>query len=213
MKLPSQGDMVTAILHHYVVASPAQKRAGRDWYPAAGRIVEQLAELTGTDVRRFAHALAALSPRNPWRWNVADAYSYAVAKNEGRMMPTATTFRKNQNAAWRALEQDETPWLTAAPKVYSFVDAIMGDTEAVVVDMWAVRAATNGLVNRVHTKAQYKAVADAYKAAADMIHAVNPRDLQAIVWLHIRAEKLAITNHVHVYKAGTHEHVKAVLDA
>jgi hypothetical protein len=212
-KLPSHGDMVTAIVGYYDSASPAQRADGQAWYPLAQGIVEAIGKATNTDVVKVAYALAALSPRNPWRWNVADCYSYCAARRAGLTMPKATTFKRNQVAAWTALGQDGQPWLSAAPKVNAFVAAIMGNPLSVVVDVWAVKAATHGLADYVGTDKRYLAVAAAYTEAA-ALRGVLPRDMQAIVWLVVQTEGLASSRtgrHDKAFKAGTHPLVVELL--
>ena len=71
--------MIAAILATYREASEDQRSAGAAWYPTAGRMVSAIADSAGLPAVRVAFAMAALSPRNPWRWNVADAYRYAHA--------------------------------------------------------------------------------------------------------------------------------------
>jgi hypothetical protein len=137
MKHPDHGDMVANILDVWDRATPAQRAAGERWYSSAYDLATMIADRTGIDTRRVVMAIAALSPRNPWRWNVFDAYSFAVARAEGRTCPTATTFKRNWAAAWRALDPDtDQPWLTSALKVRAFVKAIIGDETSVVVDAW-----------------------------------------------------------------------------
>lgn len=205
-------DMVANIADTYARASQAQRESGRRWYPTAKTVVTAIAEATGMNDVRVCYALAALSPRNPWRWNVADAYSYAEARAQGRSMPRATTFKRNQLKAWQALGQDGQPWSTSAPKVTAFVAAIMGVEDAVVVDVWAYRVATTTTTKAVSTKA-YRAVEAAYAEAAELA-GETPRDMQAITWLVAQTEGLATHRtgrHDLTFKAGTAALVMALL--
>jgi len=206
-------DMVANILAYYDSASEAQKAEGRNWYSVAGGIVATIAKATGTQENRVAYALAALSPRNPWRWNVFDAYSYAAARAEGRIMPKATTFKRNQLNAWQALAQDGQPWVSAAPKVRAFVAAILGDETAVVVDTWAYRVATLRKPSNVVRPNEYGPIAHAYNIAANL-RGEAPAHMQAIVWVVAVTEGLAshrTGRHDLAFKAGTPEWLKAAL--
>lgn len=208
-------DEVANILSYYDSATEAQRADGQAWYPLAGRIVEAIASATDTDAVRVAYALSALSPRNPWRWNVADAYSYAAARKAGMTMPSATTFKRNQLAAWQALGQDGQPWKTAAPKVTAFVAAIMGAPEAVVIDTWAFRAATGRSPkgSEAGKASVYDRLAEAYTIAAS-VRGVEPRAMQAIVWLVVQTEGLASLRkgrHDLSFKAGTPDFVRELL--
>jgi len=205
MKHLDHDDMVANILHYRHSATPEQEEAGIRWYPAAHRIVAAIADATGISDIRVCYALAALSPRNPWRWNVADAYAYASARAEGRTMPKATTFKRCQLTAWQALASDGQPWSTAAPKVNAFVRCIMGDVLEVVVDTWAVRVASGGQFSTVANDKAYAKVARAYVAAAELLGEL-PRDVQAITWIVAQTEGLATLRkgrHDLTFKAGT----------
>jgi hypothetical protein len=196
-------------------ASDAEREEGTAWYPLASRIVTAIAEATDTDVVRVTYTLAALSPRNPWLWNVADCYSYALASREGSPRPTATTFERNRQAAWRAMSQDGHPWVDAAPKVKAFVAAILGDSEAVVVDIWAYRVAV-GHEPTNHGKfraSQYEPIAEAYRNAARR-RGVTPRTMQAVTWLVAQSEGLASRRkgrHDLVFKRDTPAFVRTLL--
>lgn len=203
--------MQSAILATYQRASSADIATGRDWYPSAGRIVRAIAaEANACGVRsmppeRVASAVAALSPRNPWYWNIADAHAFALAAASDGPMPTATTFSANARRAWSMLRGDSgADWSTEAPKVRAFVRAIMGDADSVVVDVWAMRVATGGLRDAVRP-GEYAAVAGAYRDASGIV-GESPCDLQAITWLIGQREGMGsarIGRHDRTLKRGT----------
>lgn len=207
-------DMVTNIIAYWNSATPAQRKAGTTWYSTAADLVALIAERTGIEAMRVAYALAALSPKNPWRWNVFDAYAFAQARAEGRTMPKATTFKRNQIAAWTALGQDGQPWNTAAPKVNAFVNCIMArGGYAVVVDVWAVRVATGGAKSEVRNQRQYDLVANAYASAAAYLDE-EPAVVQAVTWLVAQSEGLASHRrgrHDLAFKAGTPDFLKEAI--
>lgn len=221
--------MVAAIVATYRDASPEDIAAGVAWYPTAGRMVAAIADSApiaghGTvPQHRVAFALAALSPRNPWRWNVADAYAFthaaaAVLSGEpDNGPPAATTFGSNRAAAWRALgimgATMGDPWASAAPKVRAFVSAILGDAHAVVVDVWAIRVATGGALDAVRP-GEYGRVAAAYQDAAAIV-GIAPRDVQAITWLVAQRAGLGSnrrSDHTLAFKRGTPAIVRSWFD-
>lgn len=217
--LPDHATMVANIVAAYRRASTGTRDEGRAWYPAAQRAVQGIAADQGVDPARVAFCLSALSPRNPWLWNVADTYHFVVAHKAGGPMPSATTFLRNREKAWKALGQDEHPWTSAAPKVTAFVKAVNGIEDAVVVDTWAARAALNGGFARAgrgfasFRPAQYEAFVAAYREAALTV-GETPRDLQAIVWLQVQSEGLGTERtgrHDLAFKAGTPAFVKDLL--
>ncbi len=198
--LPSHEAMVANILAAYRRATPAQVAAGDAWYPLAGDIVRGIADAAFMPVSRVALTLAALSPRNPWRWNVADAYHFVVAARDGEARPSATTFGRNTEAAWKAAHGDANPWKSSALKVRAFAACIAGDEHAVVVDTWATRVATAGSRDRVATDAEYRRIAAAYDEAA-WLEYVSPSVMQAITWTVALSEGGA--PHATAYKVGT----------
>lgn len=211
--LPDHDAMVAAIVATYRDASDAQRDAGRSWYPAAGAIVDAIAADTGRTRASVAYAMAALSPRNPWRWNVQDAYAFACAAREGAdRPPSATTFATNVDRAWSAIN-GAIPWTTAAPKVRAFVAAILGDDSAVVVDTWAIRVATGGAMIDV-TDREYAHVVEAYREAAERIGA-DARDVQAVTWTVAQDAGLASSRrgrHDLTFKRGTAPFVRALFE-
>lgn len=209
----AEGDYVAAILHYYDSADEVQRAAGARWYSTAGELVRMIADDTGVDSEAVAYGMAALSPRNPWRWNVFDVWSYALAAAEGRTMPKANTFKRNQAVAWACVNGQVGTWATSAPKVRAFVAAILGDENSVVVDTWAVRVATFGAESRVRNDKHYVTLAHAYNVAANL-RGVPPAVMQATTWIVGQTEGLATLRrgrHDLAFKAGTPEWLKEAL--
>lgn len=205
-------DMVAAVIETYGRTTPESRAAGRAWYPTAGRMVRSIALDTLTPAERVAGALAALSPRNPWRWNVADAYVFATAyaANPHGPIPCATTFSVNRGNAWLALAGDSPRGI----KVRAFVAAILGDHGAVVIDTWAVRIATRGALRDVRD-AEYGPIVEAYRDAAAMV-GETPAALQAMTWLVAQSEGMASSRrgrHDETFKRGTPERVIAMFES
>lgn len=201
-------DAIRAIISAWRAASPTERAVGREWYPTASALVGIIADHTSTDPRTVAAVLAALSPRNPWRWNVADAATFCDAARRGLPQPTATTFGHNRNTAWRILRL-ETGWKSAAPKARAFARACSGDRRSVVVDVWAVRVATDGRRDSVSGQRDYDNLARAYTVAARIV-GETPRELQAIVW-HAAQHSDPRSRHARTLKANTPEYLKGAL--
>lgn len=207
--------MVDSILAHYDRASRDQREAGERWYSEAGRVTRAIAAETGITPTRVTYTLAALSPRNPWLWNVADCYQFAVASRDGLERPTATTFERNRVAGWLAINGSRDPWESAAPKVKAFIAAILGDPDAVVVDTWAYRVATGEAPPRAGSFAArlYQPIALAY-AEASLRRGVEPRVMQAVTWLVAQTEGTASNRrgrHDLVFKRDTPAFVRALM--
>jgi hypothetical protein len=170
-----------SILRHYRAATEEAIAAGSRWYDAALAVCRQAATDHRVDLERTVCALAHLSSRLPWTKNV-EAFSMLLG---GQPRPPWVLTRSWMLAS-AALSADD-PWSTfgrRASKTRSFAQAILGDRNAVTVDIWAARVANidPAVLSR---PAEYAAVADAYRRAAKRA-GVTPRELQAITWCAIR---------------------------
>jgi hypothetical protein len=195
---------VEHILAEYARATDKQRVDGRAWYPAAGAIIDGLASWADVEPGTVAAVVAALSPRNPWRWNIQDSAAILHHARHGGALPKVTTFNDNRDKAI-AFVNGAADWKSSALKVRSFVRNMTGDAHAVTVDVWAIRVASGGALSTVENDADYRAAEAAYRHAA-VIVGETPRDLQAIVWLSAQARGLAsnrIGRHDATYKKGT----------
>jgi hypothetical protein len=128
-----------------------------------------------TKLDRVVHVAAATSPACTVRTNLAwtrEAVRTNGAARVGRY-PNAMAPRIRA-----ALDGDLLA--VGGLKVTNFARAILGDTDAVVLDRWALRAAGHGRITC--TEKQYARIADEYRTAARSV-GETPRDFQAIVWV------------------------------
>jgi hypothetical protein len=175
--------MVDSLLDNWHGATADDLAAGLRWYDEAGATARALA--AGTDgrvsVQQAAGVIAALSPRMPWARNVHLAALVVDAFTAGAEMPGGAMRARLAECAAILRGEKAGP---SGRKVSNFARAILGDTDAVTVDVWAMRAA--GIADRESlTAGQYARVSAAYTAAAEML-GVTPRDLQAAVWVAVR---------------------------
>jgi hypothetical protein len=150
----THAELVANIIATMNAATLAQWQDGASWYPLAGRMAQQLADDTGHDVSIVGGVIAALSPRNPWAWNVADAHAiltYARRRLDRHgapvPLPKVTTFNHNRDVAIGLACGSLSVWAGVAPKVTSFAANIAGNTDAVTV-IGAARA-TGGSASAV----------------------------------------------------------------
>ena len=163
-------------------ATDAEYFEGFHWYDDGRAFCRDLALEFEAPLEVVANVVAALSPRNRWEQNKADARAFVQAYRwYEEVPPSACTFRSNRDAAWRAL--DGAP--ISGRKVTSFAANLAGDNDAVTVDTWAVRAATNGALSLVPNDTVYHEVARAYRAVAAEV-GLTPCQVQAIVWVTVR---------------------------
>ena len=177
--------MVRRITAAWSSASAADLAAGLEWYDTARAACDALAAGTSGRVttEQAAGVVAALSPRMPWARNLTVAAAVIDAHVDGRPAP-AMALRRNLDVACAILDGRQSG--PTGRKVSAFARAILGDTAAVVVDVWAARAAGHPMPDgKGLTPRQYDAIAAAYTDAAERL-GVAPRDLQAAVWVVVR---------------------------
>lgn len=168
-------------LYQDACQSPRTLRDGRTWYKRARRQCEKLAHEHGTSLETSAGIVAALSPRVRWESNV----DMARALLEGRPVHG---LRRNVDKARRILHGEDPAQVLRGPKVCAFYAAILGDSRAVVVDTWMLRA-VNFHTDKP-TQRQYDRIALQIAMAATLV-GTAPAEFQAIVWVQIRKSEVA----------------------
>lgn len=178
---------VRRILATFDRATPAMVAAGATWYPDAYGVCASIAAGTHHDVDTVARVLAQLSPRTPWARNVAGA-AHMMATDGDRMPGILSA-----NHA-RALDTLRKGAPLNGPKVRSFHANIMGDHEAVTIDVWAARTALGTTMAPadliLDRSGVYGALAHAYRVAASK-RGVSPATLQAVAWIVARNGRAA----------------------
>lgn len=186
--------MAQMIVGHYDAASDECKTQGREWYPEAQLWCERVARKAppGIGAARVAGVVAALSPRTRWAANLRVAKAAVEAschqddRRERIRMACRTAFPLNREKAVKILVDGKNPFdMQLGTKSDAFLRAIMGDGDSVVVDVWAARSV--GLDPNRLTPARIHDCVAAYREAAPLV-GVCARDLQAIVWCHVRGK-------------------------
>jgi len=175
----------TAAKRHFLEAAPDIREAGLRWYDQSLKDVRELSRLlpSGSGVSAAAGILAALSPQTQWVQNWLWARQVAQAAGEGRRrMPVIGGFPANRDKAWRIARGERPKDVLRGPKVTAFWRALAGDPHACVLDIWMFRAF--GLPD-TPPESVYRKVAEALSVAAYDL-GVTARQLQAVIWLHIR---------------------------
>lgn len=174
--LPTPESITRRILAVYDRATDADKTAGADWYPYARGIATALGTAGGRDAAAAAAVIAHLSPRTPWARNVAGAAELMI---HGRRM--AGIMRDNYARASAAWDHPEPLDTLKGPKVRPFARNLLGDLDAVTLDIWAARVAgvTETQLARV---GMHEALAAAYTRAARR-RGVTPAVMQATTWI------------------------------
>ncbi|MBF6137246.1 hypothetical protein IU433_22275 [Nocardia puris] len=168
----------------FAAATPQDLEAGRRWYPDARALATQLAIEGEVAVETAAIVLAHLSPRTPWARTIGFARALLTI-GEARGAIGANVGRA------RAALVAADPWTTfaaTAPKTRAFAAAILGDPDAVVIDVWSARVAgISDPARRLRRVGFYDAAADLYRHVAHD-HSITPTVLQAVTWTVIRGK-------------------------
>ena len=178
----------------YELASAAEIADGMAWYGVAKSIAIVLADQYGIPAAQAVGVLAALSPRNKWTRNVADAEAlisaYVAAGSEQARLTKVCTFGANKERAIRVLEYGLTAFTNAldilsGPKLREFASCIAGLDE-VCVDghawcIWQGSRVTLAEVPSIGVRLRREIKADYAQAAADL--GLKASELQAITWV------------------------------
>lgn len=185
MRRSQHDTMVRNITRAYRRTTAAHLAAGLGWYAEAYRVA---AQIWPERPDLAAGVIAALSPRCQWSTNQVWAAAVVHAARTGQACPAVHTTAMRAHA-WRIANGEAPLDVLNGPKVRAFWANIMGDTDAVTCDVWAVYVALGRKdETMVRTPARYAAVAAAYRRAA-VILGVTPRECQAATWVGARGTK------------------------
>lgn len=171
--------------------TPGDIESGALFYPLAGEMIRDIGRLSGDSPETVASVVAQLSPRTTWARNVAGAYALCVAgeRHPGIMAGNFDRAVATIEAGRSGLDPIAT---VKGPKTNSFARNLMGDREAVTIDVWAARIALDpdwrrgAEPERILAKAgAYTAIANAYRVTAGRL-GIEPTTLQAATWVRAR---------------------------
>lgn len=188
--LPQKKTLVARVLRWFDAASERDLIDGVRWYDEQREFCRTLASCPDfhgdtLGLQRAAEVVAALSPKTQWSVNVSGATLLVV---HGEVLPHLLT--RNVDVAKAILLGKRLEEVTKkAPKIRAFAKNLAGDTQVVTVDVHAAYAVgvDEKMLDRVGC---YDAVAEAYRAAA-VARGLEPSEMQAVVWLGARRQKLS----------------------
>ena len=157
-----------------LTATMSQVEAASVWYFEAQEVAEDVAENMGASLEIGASIVSAFSPRNRWANNVAQALAFSMNKPVSGL---GNNIRMAQDAM--TLGFDALKGL----KTNAFARAIAGDTDAVVIDVWMMRAAN--MPTDSPTKGMYRELSEAVRIVASEF-GLTPRTAQALIWIIVR---------------------------
>lgn len=157
-----------------LTATMSQVEAASVWYFEAQEVAEDVAENMGASLEIGASIVSAFSPRNRWANNVAQAFAFSMNKPVSGLSNNLRMAQDAMTLGFDALK---------GLKTNAFARAIAGDTDAVVIDVWMMRAA--GMDIDSPNKSQYLALSDAVRRIASD-NGITPRTAQALIWIIVR---------------------------
>jgi hypothetical protein len=155
-------------------ATYGQIEEASKWYLDAERVADQVATNLGVTLEKGASVVSAFSPRERWSLNVAKAIAFSLGETVVALGNNIRMANASLELGFKALN---------GQKTNAFAKAIAGDENAVVIDVWMLRAV--GIEKKSPTQAQYKVLADAVTATATM-YGMTPRSMQALIWIIVR---------------------------
>lgn len=181
-------DIIAANLHAHWNASArtGRRQRGRQWYPNARAWAEGLARETGHTIEQVVAVLAITSPGIHLTTNLA--HTARIMRGETDTGGRFPNVNRPKIANVFASPDAAAEYVTG-PKVGPFHRAILGDTSALVLDRWAIFAATGARSDAEQkpfaTTKLRESVEDAYRALARKV-GMSVRDLQAAIWIQVR---------------------------
>lgn len=170
---------VDRIVATYALATEQDRHDGAAWYADAESVATDLAYAGDVTLPHAAAVIAHLSPRTSWTRNVSGAWSlitqgYAIG-----------CLGSNVARARVALKSSDPLGTINGPKTRAFAANILGDRDAVTIDVWAARTALGRFDGVEHTLGRvgvYDALAHAYRLAAARL-GTDPTTVQATCWI------------------------------
>jgi hypothetical protein len=160
----------------YKSADTAARVNGAAWYPETRAWCVRVAERYGVDIDTAAAVVAVLSQRKRWRDNKLETIR-ALRGHEPRCL------KQVARKVARLLNGERPEHVVSGDKITSFWRAICGDENAVVIDIWMLRA--YGEKRKALSPMQYKKLAGQVRRDATRARTTAAR-FQATVWVAIR---------------------------
>jgi hypothetical protein len=156
-------------------ATFGQVEQATKWYLDAETVAREVATNLNTTLEIGATVVSAFSPRERWSRNVSNAVKFSLGHElKGVLGNNIRMAEKALTLGFDALK---------GLKTNNFAKAIAGNENAVVIDVWMLRAL--GIEKKTPTQSQYKEMADAVTAVATK-HGMTPRAMQALIWIVVR---------------------------
>ena len=148
------------------------------WYHEAQEIAQEVATNLNASLEIGAGIVSAFSPRERWASNITKSVAFSLGhevKGLANNLKMANDVLANGISALKGM------------KTNAFARAIFGDTDAVVIDVWMMRAAQ--MPTDSPTQGQYNALTLATENVAREF-GLTPRTTQALIWIVVRGSAI-----------------------
>ena len=173
-----KNDYSNNLLPFVLEATFGQVEQASVWYCDAEKVALEVARNLDTTLEIGASVVSAFSPRERWTSNVAKAIAFSLGEKVTGLSNNLKMAQASLILGYDALK---------GPKTNAFARAIAGDENAVVVDVWMMRAA--GCENDSPNKKQYNEISEAIGDIAKRF-GMTPRACQALIWILVRGSAL-----------------------
>jgi hypothetical protein len=155
-------------------ATFGQVEQASKWYVDAEKVAHEVARNLDVSLEKGASVISAFSPRERWTTNVAKAIAFSLGQDVVGLSNNLKMANNSLLLGYQALK---------GLKTNAFAKAIAGDEDAVVIDVWMLRAV--GIERKTPNQTQYKELEDAVKKVA-LDNGMTPRAMQALIWIVVR---------------------------
>lgn len=155
-------------------ATLGQVEQASKWYLDAEKVAHEVARNLERDLEVGASVVSAFSPRERWTTNVAKAIAFSLGQDVVGLPNNLKMANQALTLGYKALN---------GQKTNAFAKAIAGDENAVVIDVWMLRAL--GIEKKSPTQSQYKEMAEAVRKVSIQL-GLTPRTTQALIWIIVR---------------------------
>jgi hypothetical protein len=161
-----------------VRATLGQVEQASVWYHEAQEVAHEVARNLDTTLEVGASVVSAFSPRERWASNIEKAIAFSLGHTPKGLGNNLKMAQSSLTAGFYALK---------GLKTNAFARAIAGDSDAVVIDVWMMRAAN--METDSPSQGQYFALSLACRNVAKEF-GLTPRTAQALIWIVVRGSAI-----------------------
>jgi hypothetical protein len=161
-----------------VRATLGQVEQASVWYHEAQEVAHEVARNLDTTLEVGASVVSAFSPRERWASNIEKAVAFSLGHTPKGLGNNLKMAQSSLTAGFYALK---------GLKTNAFARAIAGDSDAVVIDVWMMRAAN--METDSPSQGQYFALSLACRNVAKEF-GLTPRTAQALIWIVVRGSAI-----------------------